>query len=512
MNNLHGTNRNSLTDNIWDNIFSPSRFAMVKEGDKMIFKEEMWYEKGNLLQNFFKVEKDGLFADKFPDWYFLIFKMEELFGELQKEVLARIDGSETSKMNQLKERIRYLDLFRHFAKDERISKQEFEAPIIKSCLKVLNGWINSKLSESSLLNNERMVTSKSTLEQIQKDFLGFLQTCEQVSQPKKPFEFMESNLSSEDKEDLFLFKDNLDLKKMFEKFSLENVLATQDISENKFELFVGYLANDIAQVQGILFKQFKPYDFIDKNITQSKTENCFQMMEYSNRLTIFVRKQILEARNEDDRQVVIYFFCKLRERLCELHDFQSAVSINAGLDHSSITRLEAIWAQFNQVFSKQQKKNIKMKELFSHKFNFKNLRQEEAKLEGQKQSYLSSTLVFYRDFIMMQSSNMIHANKINESVISKFLEVQKKIMENSKDFLSKPKLEPKSKSKSKSKPEPKSESKSESESKLPPLTTNLIPLLKELNISEKGDRELLKKSYAILQPPAHILKLLDTLS
>jgi son of sevenless-like protein len=106
------------------------------------------------------------------------------------------------------------------------------------------------------------------------------------------------------------------------------------------------IARQLTLMESQMYQRIKPVEVLNKNWGEkenSRAVNIKAMIETSNRLTAWVTEMILSEKEIRKRCTIIKHFTSVAEKCRVLYNFNTLMSILAGLNSSPIHRLKRTW-------------------------------------------------------------------------------------------------------------------------------------------------------------------------
>ncbi len=167
---------------------------------------------------------------------------------------------------------------------------------------------------------------------------------------------------------------------------------------------VKYLAQDLKKRSMNNFLNIKQEEYSHLNWTKhpERASNLIDFINDFNRMSLFVAQEILSLQSRHERAHAIEFFINVAERLNSIHDFNTSMAIQAGLNMHSVDRLKQSWSVVN---ADSMKIFQTLTELYSPLHNFANMRALQKKEMQTNHSTVPLLSIFLRDLTFAEDAN-----------------------------------------------------------------------------------------------------------
>ncbi len=174
------------------------------------------------------------------------------------------------------------------------------------------------------------------------------------------------------------------------------------------------LAKEFQEASLYYYHQIHPLDFFDPEIKKDQFSFYFREGETFNRIKDYVVNKILSEKSHQERAYTIAAFVDLAKLLSDTGELRSSMAINTAFSDVSIDRIKLAF----KLLSEETKSTLgKLNKLFSHKSNFKALRNASDKAS------MPLTFLLKKDIVIFEGANPEEAG----DVVLKFYNSQKKL-------------------------------------------------------------------------------------
>jgi len=146
--------------------------------------------------------------------------------------------------------------------------------------------------------------------------------------------------------------------------------------ESIHDIDTSEFARQLTMIEFKYYKAIKPHEFLDNHYNKTErnlfASNIVKMIDWFNRVCLWVATSIVMEDNPKDRASIIKKWIDIGEKCRQLQNFNALMEIIGGLRISSISRLKKTWESVGNRYIGEFNR---LEELMSSKQNFKNYRE-----------------------------------------------------------------------------------------------------------------------------------------